>query len=124
LLQQPQHAPLLSEEVLVTGFGGSQPVPQVGRDWIEDDEALRLLAEAKPEANIPMVEKRQLTESALDVWPKLETALREKINARATELEKSHKRVRQAVSMRVRELSVEPQFPPDLLGLLVLQPIV
>jgi hypothetical protein len=73
---------------------------------------------------IPMAEKRQLTEVALDNWPELESALREKINTRASDLEKSHKRVRHAVSMRVRELSVEPQFPPDLLGLLVLQPIV
>jgi len=58
------------------------------------------------------------------LWPKLEPALRDQIAARATELEKSHKRVRQAVSLRVRELSVNPQHPPDLLGVLVLQPVV
>ena len=124
LLQQPERAPLLSEEVLVTGFTGSQPEPQLGRDWIEDDEALRLLAEAKPDANVPIAEKRQIVEAGLNAWPKLDSALREKINARSTDLEKSHKRVRQAVALRVRELTVEPQFPPDLLGLLVLQPMV
>jgi hypothetical protein len=124
LLQQPQHPPLLSEEVLVTGFSGSQPEPQLGRDWIEDSDALRLLADAKPDANIPIAEKRQLVEAGLNAWSKLDSALREKINARSTDLEKSHKRVRQAVALRVRELTVEPQFPPDLLGLLVLQPMV
>jgi hypothetical protein len=28
------------------------------------------------------------------------------------------------VSLRVRGLEVKPQFPPDLLGILVLQPVV
>ena len=51
-------------------------------------------------------------------------ALYERIALRAAELEKSHKRVRQAVSLRVRELTATPQLPPDLLGLLVLQPVV
>ena len=124
LLTQPNRAPLLSEEVLVAGFSGLQPEPQIGRDWYEDKEALRLLANAKPDANIPMPEKRRLIDAALLAWPKLESALNEKINARSEDLERSHKRVRQAVAMRVRELAVEPQFPPDLLGLLVLQPVV
>jgi superfamily II DNA or RNA helicase len=124
LLQQPQRPPLLSEEVLVTGFSGSQPEPQLGRDWIEDNDALRLLADAKPDANVPIAEKHQIVEAGLNAWSSLDLALREKINARSTDLEKSHKRVRQAVAMRVRELTVEPQFPPDLLGILVLQPMV
>lgn len=124
LLQQPQRAALLSEEVFVTGFSGSQPEPNLGKDWIEDDDALRLLADAKPDANIPMAEKRQIIEASLNTWPRLDSALREKINARSLELAKSHKRVRQAVALRIRELAIEPQFPPDLLGLLVLQPIV
>jgi hypothetical protein len=33
------------------------------------------------------------------------------------------RRIRQAVSMRVRELKVVPQLPPDLLGILVLLPV-
>jgi hypothetical protein len=36
----------------------------------------------------------------------------------------AHRRIRQAVSMKVRGLTVRPQLPPDLLGLLVLQPLV
>jgi hypothetical protein len=32
--------------------------------------------------------------------------------------------VRKAVSLKVRELTVKPQLPPDLLGILVLQPVV
>ena len=39
-------------------------------------------------------------------------------------LTEAHRRIRQAVSMKVRGLTVKPQFPSDLLGLLVLQPLV
>lgn len=121
LLNQPQRAPLLSEEVRVMGF---TTAASGGREWLGDGDALRLLAEAQPDANVPMPEKRHLVSATLEGWPALASTLQERIKARADELEKSHKRVRQAVSLRVRELTVEPQFPPDLLGLLVLQPMV
>jgi len=39
-------------------------------------------------------------------------------------LTEAHRRIRQAVSMKVRGLTVKPQMPPDLLGLLVLQPMI
>jgi superfamily II DNA or RNA helicase len=121
LLHQPERAPLLSEEVLVAAYTtGASGAPQ----WLSDAEALRLLAEARPDANVPMVEKRTLVADALEVWPKHEAALRQRIDSRTTELASSHKRVRQAVSLRVRELTVTPQLPPDLLGLLILQPMV
>jgi superfamily II DNA or RNA helicase len=119
LVEQPGRPPLLAEEVLASGCesGGATR-------WLTDDEALHLLGEAKPDANVAMPEKRQLIEAALALWPALESGLTERIKARAVELEKSHKRVRQAVGLRVRELDVKPQLPPDLLGLLVLTPIV
>jgi hypothetical protein len=122
LLHQPDRPPLLSEEVVVKG---TRSRSSDGRpEWLPDDEALRLLSNAKPDANVPMREKQQLIASALGEWPNLETALHQQIKDRAAELEKSHKRVRQAVSMKVRQLSVNPQLPPDLLGILVLQPVV
>jgi superfamily II DNA or RNA helicase len=120
LVQQPDRPPLLSEEVVVTGFTG----PSAQLAWLGDGEALRLLVDAKPDANVSMTEKRQLTEHALGAWPTLEKAFGERIRARAAELEKSHKRVRQAVALKVRDLKLVPQLPPDLLGLLVLQPFV
>jgi len=121
LIQQPNRAPLLSEEVLVCAYAQGT---NGERDWLAEDEALRLLAHAQPEANIPMQEKRQLVSAVLETWPKLDAALKERIDTRATALEQSHKRVRQAVRLQVRELSVAPQLPPDLLGVLVLQPMV
>lgn len=122
LVHQPDRAPLLSEEIVVAGFTSA---PGNGeRQWLADGDALRLLAEARPDANLSMPEKRELVQAALETWPTLEADLRQRITARAADLEKSHKRVRQAASLKVRQLTVIPQFPPDLLGILVLQPVV
>ncbi len=121
LLNQPGRATLLSEEVWVRGAAwgprGAQP------EWLPDDEALRLLA-AVPDANVPLAEKRALIASALDSWPALEEGLRAPLADRAGALRESHSRVRRAVGQRVRQLSVVHQHPPDLLGMLLLQPVV
>jgi superfamily II DNA or RNA helicase len=134
LLEQPDKTPLLSEEVQVLGYtmtGKGEP------RWLENGEALRLVAEAKPDANLPMPEKRELVGNALQEmgnwqavngeWGEghgLQREIREHIMRRVRELEESHKRIRRAVHLRVRELTIKPQLPPDLLGLLVLQPLV
>lgn len=134
LVEIPQRAPLLSEEVLVMGYKS----PDVVEDpWLSDEEALRLLADAKPDANIPLAEKRELVEAVLHEigewrvsngeWGgenPVQEAIRTRVEQRARELEGSHKRIRRAVTLRVRELKVTPQFPPDLLSILVLQPVV
>lgn len=122
LLEQPGRAPLLSEEVLVTGF--LEQTRNRHRQWFDDDEALHLLSEAKADANIEMPEKRQLIAAALEGWDALLSNLHEKIKTRGEDLVKSHKRVRQAVGLRVRELAITPQLPPDLLGILLLEPVV
>ncbi len=122
LLNQPERAPLLSEEVIVLG---ETTAPKGNMtEWLDGDQALELLANAKPDANVPMGEKRRLVEAALGRWPTMEKVIQKRIKDRASELEKSHKRVRQAVSLKVRQMSLDPQLPPDLLGLLVLQPVV
>jgi superfamily II DNA or RNA helicase len=134
LVEQPQVRPLLSEEVLVVGFAGGGPKDA---EWLETGDALRLLAEARPDANIPTDEKRDLVQQALATlgdWEgttgdwglrhPIQRAIRDRVARRASELTDAHKRIRQAVSLRVRGLEVKPQFPPDLLGLLVLQPMV
>lgn len=134
LVEQPELRPLLSEEVLVLAFSEAGPADAI---WLEPGDALRLLAEARPDANIPLAEKRELVERALasvgdweetaGEWGKdhpLRGAIRDRLARRAKELTDAHKRIRQAVSLRVRGLEVRPQFPPDLLGILVLQPAV
>jgi len=134
LMEIPQQAPLLAEEVLVMGYRA----PSVVEDpWLNDGEALRLLAWAKPNANVPPGEKRELAEAVLEEigpWHEadgqwgdasvLQKMIRARLKERARDLEERHKRIRKAVSLRVRQLKVSPQFPPDLLGILVLQPVV
>lgn len=120
LVEQPERPVLLSEEVVVAGYQERAD----GLVQLPNDEALQLLLKATPDANLPMTEKRELVRHALQLWPSLEEPVRSVVDARAAELEKSHKRVRQAVGMRVRELDVKPQLPVDLLGVFVLQPKV
>ena len=127
----PETPEMLSEEILVTGFRGHGESPE---QWL--DNALTLLADSKPVANIPKQEKQELVKKALELidpwedsekWGKnnpIQQAIKQEITQRSQALLDSHKRVRKAVSMRIRELRVTPQFPPDLLGLLILQPEV
>lgn len=119
LVEQPERPPLLSEEVRAMGFAGDPTRPA----WLPDDRALRLLAEAKADANVAREEKRRHLEQILPRWPELERALRPGLLERASELEGAHKRIRQAVRLRVREWKLQPQLPPDLLGLLLLLPV-
>jgi len=140
LVEQPGKMPLLSEEVLVLAYEPLMEKAECQTDgvrWLPDEVALRLLAEAKPDANISLEEKRELVRAALDEigewqavngeWGNahpLQRGIREKLSQRAEALRESHKRIRRAAALRVGEFSVKPQFPPDLLGLLVLQPVV
>jgi hypothetical protein len=71
-----------------------------------------------------MPEKRELVTRALKEWDSAETAVKKRLKERAEELTESHRRIRQAVRLKVRNLTVTPQFPADLLGILVLQPVV
>jgi hypothetical protein len=120
LLQQPERPPLLSEEILVVAS-----VEEKARKlrWLDDGEALNRLA-AQPDKNIAMTEKRELIAAVLERWPNVQETVSEHVRKRATELEKSHRRVRQAVGLKVRHLTIAPQLPADLLGILVLQPVV
>lgn len=134
LTEQPETRPLLSEEVLVMGYRGGRASDIA---WLDENEALRLLTEARPDANIPLEEKRELIRHALaqlgdwatpdGVWGTqnaIQRHIRGRQVERAEELTEAHKRIRRSVALRVRELKVKPQLPPDLLGILVLQPML
>jgi len=119
LVKIPNQPELFSEEVRVMGYTskGKENV-----EWLSEDDALRLLTQAQPDANIDLKDKRAVFARALEAYPRLETDIRQHLRNRARGLTEAHKRIRQAVRLRVRELIVEPQEPPDLLGMLVLLP--
>jgi superfamily II DNA or RNA helicase len=120
LIHIPNQSPLFSEEVRALGYAKSA---QATPAWLSEAETLRLLAEARPDANLSLEQKQALLKAELDAYPALETHLRPQIEARSRDLTDAHKRIRQAVRLRVQELSVEAQWPPDLLGVLVLEGI-
>jgi superfamily II DNA or RNA helicase len=117
LVQIPDRAPLFSEEVRVYAYTGEASAPH----WLPEAEALRLLAEARPDANLPLEQKKAILAATLDAYPSLEAALRTRVEARARELTEAHRRIRQAVRLRVRDLTVEAQWPVDVLGVVVLE---
>lgn len=120
LLQFPSATPLFLEEVLTLAFTpGADRNPQ----WMSEAAALRLLSEARPDANMRMEEKKNVVEAALRAYPSLENDLRAHLQTRALRLEEAHKRIRQAERLRPAELTLTPQFPPDLLGVLVLESV-
>jgi superfamily II DNA or RNA helicase len=120
LIEQPDRTPLLAEEVQVMGHTGPADKPA----WINQDEVLALLEKAHADANIRDEEKRELAAAALAGYEQLDAAIKQTLQGRAEALTEAHRRIRQAVSLKVRGLTVKPQLPPDLLGLLVLQPTV
>jgi len=131
MLEYPNAQPVLSEEVLALGYRdhGSK------MHWLDHGEALSLLASARPAANMPLEEKQTILRQALarigewhpvqggawgDDHP-IQSGIRQWIDRRAADLTEAHKRIRQAVALRVRGLEMTPQFPPDLLGVVVLE---
>ncbi len=121
--QQPGRWAGLSEEVLVTGWRG-QPT-----QLLAPSEALDLLEHVEPADEMPRGEQRELAEHALQRLRLLledqgASPLARLLSERAAELLAAHRRVRQEVGERVRGLAVRPYWPPDVLALLVLQPVV
>jgi superfamily II DNA or RNA helicase len=119
-IMRPDQAPLLAEEVFVVGWQAYSD------SWVTAEEALTLLA-AEPSSNLPLKEKRELVASMLDEIKRMladeqASHLGKILRHRASEVEAAHRRIRQSLDQRVRGLRVELHWPPDLLGLLVLQP--
>jgi hypothetical protein len=120
LIEQPGRPSQLAEEVQVVGHRDAATSAQ----WLTDADVLALLERVQPDANISEAEKKELVTTALGGWKSVDAAIKKRINERANSLLESHRSIRQAVSARIRGLAVKPQLPPDLLGLLVLQPLI
>ncbi len=123
-LTRPGYPELLAEEVLLTGREG------FNGHWLSPDAALRLFTAAQPDANIPEGEKRELVRLVLDDLKPLVTpetpdeanGIWQVITARARDLEAAHRRIRQHLG-QPENVRLHPHWPPDALGLLVLQPL-
>jgi hypothetical protein len=109
---------LLAEDSQVLAFAGS---PQ-SAEWLTKEQAEALL-EAIPDANIAPELQRDALQRILDGVPALMPHLESAARSRAAELLEAHRRVRSAARLRGVSQRVEPQLPPDILGVYVFLPV-
>lgn len=115
--QSTETRQLLAEDSQVLAFAGS---PQ-NAEWLSREQAEALL-EVVPDENIVPEVQREAIQRILDgaslLSPHIESAARR----RAEELLEAHSRVRSAARLRGITQRIEPQLPPDILGLYVFLP--
>jgi superfamily II DNA or RNA helicase len=109
---------LLAEDCQVLAFAG----PPHEAQWLSPAQAEALL-DAAPDANIAPELQRDALQRILDGIPAIAPALEQAARDRAQELLAAHARVRSAARLRGISQRVEPQLPPDLLGVYVFLPV-
>ncbi|MCC6457079.1 MAG: DEAD/DEAH box helicase [Caldilineaceae bacterium] len=113
-----QTIPLLAEECELAGFRGNPNAPY----WLAPDEAEALL-QAQPDSNIAPAQATQFLRRVLDAMPALQNDLDQRVILRGEELLTAHQRVRSAARLTGVRHTIEPQRPPDLLGVYLLLPV-
>ncbi len=110
--------PVLAEELVVTGFSGRPDA----RMWLDQQTALELLRATQPAGQLSADERIDHLRQALEQIAMVGDDLQGIAVERAKALEASHNRVRIAtVGGRVKD-RVQPNLPPDVLGVYVLLP--
>lgn len=109
---------LLAEDSQVVGFTGAPENAQ----WLSPEEAERLLV-ARPDSNVPPDLARHHLQRVLDGIGSLDAHLAKIAQARGQVLLEAHRRVRQAARLKTGEIRVEPQLPPDVLGMYLYLPV-
>jgi len=108
---------LLAEDCLLLGFEGSP----ANAAWREGDEIEKLPA-LQPTQNTLPEQARDLIQRVVENVSFLAPHLDEVARRRGAELLEAHRRVRTAARLRGVSQTVEPQLPPDLLGVYVYVP--
>lgn len=116
-VQNEQEHPLLAEDTLALAFAGA---PQ-NAEWL-DPTAAELLLLAKPEANISPEQASDFVRKVEEGFDLLRPMLEQAARHRGEVLLEAHQRVRRASKIRNVRYRVEPQLPPDVLGIYVYLP--
>ncbi len=116
-VERGNDTPTLAEETITWGFTGWAP----NITPLSPDAAQLLLDTAVPTSNVSMSEKWEILTEALNQWPDLQPHLTMLLAERAQALQAAHRRVRRLAQQRT--VHIEPQTPPDLLGVVVLLPV-
>jgi superfamily II DNA or RNA helicase len=109
--------PLLAEDCQVLAFAGS---PQ-NAEWLDGETAERLLRFI-PDSNINSDQASDFVRKVEEGFDALRPHLDEVARQRGQELLDAHQRVRRASKVRNVQYRVEPQLPPDVLGIYVYLP--
>ncbi len=112
-----EEEPLLAEDLQVLAFSGS---PQ-NAEWLDASAAEELL-QAQPDANVQPDQAINFLQKIITGFDAIRSHLDEVAVQRGQELLEAHRRVR--IASRVSGVShrVEPQLPPDVLGVYVYLP--
>lgn len=110
--------PLLAEDCQLLAFTGS---PQTAT-WLDEKESEKLLL-AQPDGNINSDQATDFVVKVIEGFDLLRPQLDQAAMQRGRELLEAHERVRLATRTRNVRYRVEPQLPPDVLGIFVYLPI-
>jgi superfamily II DNA or RNA helicase len=113
---------LLAEESLTLAFQG----PPNNPTWLDEAAAERLLL-AEPNENVHPQQAAEFVRRVVDGFDALLPKLNEVAQRRGEELLAAHVRVREAAYRRGErrpQHHVEPQLPPDVLGIYVFLPVI
>jgi superfamily II DNA/RNA helicase len=114
-----EEKPLLAEDCQVLAFAGS---PQ-NAEWLDSATAERLLG-LIPDMNINSDQASEFVRKVEEGFESLRPHLDDVALQRGEELLDAHQRVRRASKVRNVQYRVEPQLPPDVLGIYVYLPKV
>ena len=109
---------MLAEECRLVAFAG----PPEAAEFLDDGAAEALLA-SEPDDNVPPEQARSFVRRVIDGYPLLAPQLAEVAAERAAQLRDSHLRVREGARLTGVQYIVEPQLPPDVLGVYVFLPV-
>ena len=110
---------LLAEDSQVLAFAGS---PQ-SAEWLDNKYSEDLL-KAQPDQNIQPEQARDFVQRVINDFPILTQHIDEVAKERGESLLDAHRRVRTAARMRGINYSIEPQLPPDVLGIHIYLPAI
>jgi hypothetical protein len=110
--------PLLAEDTQLLAFEGSPEAPS----WLPVETAERLI-QAMPDANVAADIATNTLRRIIEGFGALRPKLDEVAVQRGQELLDAHRRVRTAAAHKGVRYDVEPQLPPDVLGVYTFLPL-
>ncbi len=109
--------PLMAEDCRLLAFIGA---PE-SAEWL-DEESAEYLLEAQPNSNIDPAQAEEFVRRVVDGFEFIAPTLDALAGQRAKTLLEAHRRVRTASKTRGVRYTVEPQLPPDVLGVYIYLP--